>query len=134
LSWPAARLETKESRRKALSRLDYLLEQLERANLAELRNPPSGVVRELIEGGLSNAMTNTIPQLIEIVFNSQELLMRGNRTATGLAFPTLTTTTGIGMDTLVGDRIARCDQFFGRDKASGTRPLVVRHVSTSGRL
>jgi hypothetical protein len=64
---------------KALSRLDYLLEQLERANLAELPNPPSGVVRELIEGGLSNPMTYTIPQLIEIVFNSQEHLMRANK-------------------------------------------------------
>jgi hypothetical protein len=46
---------------KALSRLDYLLEQLERANLAELWNPPSGVVRELIEGGLSNPVTYTNP-------------------------------------------------------------------------
>jgi hypothetical protein len=71
--------ETKESRRKALSRLDYLLEQLERANLGERRSPPSGVVRELIEGGLSNPMTYTIPQLMEIVFNSQERLMRANK-------------------------------------------------------
>ncbi len=79
LSWGPQGLETKESRREALSRLDYLLEQLERANLAELPNPPSGVVRELIGGGLSNPMTYTIPHLIEIVFNSQELLMRANK-------------------------------------------------------
>jgi hypothetical protein len=78
-------LESKEGRREALSRLDHILEQLERANLADLRKPPSRLVRALADRGLSDARAYTIPQLLEIVFSSQERLMRANRNARGTA-------------------------------------------------
>jgi hypothetical protein len=74
-------LGSKEGRREALSRLDHILEQLERANLADLRRPPSRLVRALTQRGLSDARAYTIPQLLEIVFSSQERLMRANRNA-----------------------------------------------------
>jgi hypothetical protein len=74
-----AGLESKESRRQVLSRLDRLLEQLELANLAELPNPPVGLVRQLTAHGLANPVRYTISELIEIVFNSQRPLMRANR-------------------------------------------------------
>jgi hypothetical protein len=80
----AATLESKEGRREALSRLDHILEQLERANLADLRRPPSRLVRALAERGLSDPRAYTIPQLLEIVFSSQERLMRANRNARGI--------------------------------------------------
>jgi hypothetical protein len=72
-------LESKESRRRVLSRLDHLLDQLELANLAELPSPPHGVVRQMVEHGLPDAVRYSIPELIEIVFNSQRPLMRANR-------------------------------------------------------
>ena len=76
-------LESREGRRQALSRLDHILEQLERATLADLRIPPSRLVRALADRGLSDAKAYTIPQLLEIVFSSQERLMRANRNARG---------------------------------------------------
>jgi hypothetical protein len=72
-------LESKESRRRLLSRLDHLLDQLELANLAEQPHPPRGVVRQMAEHGLPDAVRYTIPELIEIVFNSQRPLLRANR-------------------------------------------------------
>src|SRR6266404_4131188 len=72
-------VENKESRRRLLSRLDHLLDELELANLAELPSPPVGVVRQLAAHGLPNPVRYTIPELIEIVFNSQRPLMRANR-------------------------------------------------------
>ena len=75
----SAGLESKESRRRVLSRLDHLLDQLELANLAEQPSPPRGVVRHMAENGLPDAVRYTIPELIEIVFNSQRPLMRANR-------------------------------------------------------
>jgi hypothetical protein len=72
-------LESKESRRRVLSRLDHLLDQLELANLAELPSPPHGVVSQMAEHGLPDAVRYTIPELIEIIFNSQRPLMRANR-------------------------------------------------------
>lgn len=75
----SAGLESKESRRRVLSRLDHLLDQLELANLAEQPRPPRGVVRQMAEHGLPDAVRYTIPELIEIVFNSQRPLMRANR-------------------------------------------------------
>jgi hypothetical protein len=74
-----ARLESKESRRQTLSRLDHLLEQLELANLAELPTAPGRVVHALTEHGLPNPRSYTILELIEIVLNSQGPLMKANR-------------------------------------------------------
>jgi len=71
--------QTKERRRETLSRLDQLLEELELANLAELSAPPRRVVRALAEHGLPDARSYTIPELIEIVLNSQGPLMKANR-------------------------------------------------------
>src|SRR5438105_3266258 len=75
----AARLDSKESRRETLSRLDHLLEELELANLAELPTAPGRVVHALSEHGLPNARSYTIMELIEIVLNSQGPLMKANR-------------------------------------------------------
>jgi hypothetical protein len=74
------RLESKESRRETLSRLDQFLEELELANLAELPTPPRRVVHALSQHGLPNARSYTILELIEIVLNSQGPLMKANRT------------------------------------------------------
>jgi hypothetical protein len=74
-----AAMESKEGRREALSRLDHMLEQLERANLAERRRPPSRLIRALTDGGLSDARAYSISQLLDIVFSTQERLMRANR-------------------------------------------------------
>jgi hypothetical protein len=79
LAVAAAGLESKESRREVLSRLDRLLEQLELANLAELSGPPVGLVRQLRAQGLPNPVRYTISELMEIIFNSQRPLMRANR-------------------------------------------------------
>lgn len=76
-----AGLESKESRRETLSRLDHLLEELELANLAELPAAPPRVVRKLSEHGLSDARRYTIVELIGIVLNSQGPLMKANRTS-----------------------------------------------------
>jgi hypothetical protein len=72
-------LESKESRRKTLSRLDHMLEELELANMAELSAPPGRVVHALTEHGLPNARSYTISELIEIVLKSQGPLMKANR-------------------------------------------------------
>jgi hypothetical protein len=74
-----AAMESKEGRREALSRLDHMLEQLEMANLAERRRPPSRLIRALTDGGLSDARAYSISQLLDIVFSTQERLMRANR-------------------------------------------------------
>src|ERR1700737_784854 len=79
LELDAARLDSKESRRETLSRLDHLLEELELANLAELPTAPGRVVHALSEHGLPNARSYTIMELIEIVLNSQGPLMKANR-------------------------------------------------------
>jgi hypothetical protein len=79
LELDATRLESKESRRETLSRLDHLLEQLELANMAELPTPPHRVVNALSQQGLPNARSYTILELIEIVLNSQGPLMKANR-------------------------------------------------------
>jgi hypothetical protein len=79
LALDAAGLDSKESRRQTLSRLDHLLEELELANLAELPTPPGRVVHALTEHGLPNARSYTILELIEIVLNSQGPLMKANR-------------------------------------------------------
>ena len=79
LELDAARLDSKESRRETLSRLDHLLEELELANLAELPTAPGRVVHALGEHGLPNARSYTIMELIEIVLNSQGPLMKANR-------------------------------------------------------
>lgn len=71
-------LTDERCRRTALRRLDDLLEKLERANLADLAEPPPSVMRELIEAGLPDPLSYTIPQLIEIVFKTQRPLMRAN--------------------------------------------------------
>src|ERR1700730_1993008 len=79
LELDAARLDSKESRRETLSRLDHLLEELELATLAELPTPPGRVVHALSEHGLPNARSYTIMELIEIVLNSQGPLLKANR-------------------------------------------------------
>jgi hypothetical protein len=79
LELDATRLESKESRRETLSRLDHLLEELELANLAELPTPPRRVVHALGQHGLPNARSYTILELMEIVLNSQGPLMKANR-------------------------------------------------------
>jgi hypothetical protein len=84
LDFGEAELESTERRRRALRRLDDLLGRLERANLAEHRHPPSGVVGELAARGLPDAAVYTIPELIEIVFKTQGLLMAANRSAVRL--------------------------------------------------
>ena len=70
-----ADLENANNRRLALHRLDELLNRLEQANLAERQHPPPTVIEDLGERGLATALGYTIPQLIEIVFKTQALLM-----------------------------------------------------------
>jgi hypothetical protein len=79
-------LDSKESRRKTLSRLDHLLEELELANMAELSTPPRWVVHALTENGLPNARNYTISELIEIVLKSQGPLMKANRAGSRTLF------------------------------------------------
>jgi hypothetical protein len=81
LELKAEEVESKESRRETLRRLDELLEMLERANLADLSNPPPGAIRELRSRGLPNPPAHSIPDLIEIVFDAQRPLMEANRDA-----------------------------------------------------
>ncbi len=71
-------LDSKVSRKQALGQLDDLLEALERTNLNERRHPPPEVVRRLIEAGLPNPLSFSVPYLIEIIFNSQWPIMRAN--------------------------------------------------------
>lgn len=71
-------LDSKTSRKEFMAELDDLLEWLERTNLNDLRHPPWGVVRRLIEAGLPNPLSYSVPQLIEIVFNTQWPIMRAN--------------------------------------------------------
>lgn len=73
--------ESGVSRRIALRRLDDLLDRLERGNLADRRRPSSAAVRELAARGLPNPLIYTTPELIEIVFKTQGVLMRANRSA-----------------------------------------------------
>ena len=72
---------SKESRRRTMHQLDDLLEVLEQANLADLLEPPDTVVVELSRRGLPTPRAYTVPQLIEIVFKTQAVLMRANRSA-----------------------------------------------------
>ena len=67
-----------DGRRQALRRLDTLLDRLERVHLAELEELPEGLVDELAESGLSQPDSFTVPELIEIVFNTQRPLMAAN--------------------------------------------------------
>src|SRR3984893_6043077 len=64
-------LESKESRRRVLSRLDHLLDQLELANLAELPSPPHGVVSQMAEHGLPDADRCDSPELNEIMLRKR---------------------------------------------------------------
>ncbi len=72
-------VDDKPGRVAAMRWLDDLLERLERTNLAELRHPPSSVIRDLVQAGLRNPFAFSVPQLIEIVFNTQEPLMHSNQ-------------------------------------------------------
>ena len=75
----SVRAEDKVERMVAMGWLDDLLERLERTNLAELKHPPSSVIGDLVQAGLRNPFAYTVPQLIEIVFNTQAPLMHANR-------------------------------------------------------
>ena len=72
---------SKESRRRTLHQLDDLLEALEQASLADQLDAPETVAHKLSQRGLPEPRAYTVPQLIEIVFKTQAVLMRANRSA-----------------------------------------------------
>ena len=72
-------MASKERRRRALHQLDDLLEVLEQASLADQEEAPETVAAELSRRGLRASHAYKVPQLIEIVFKTQAVLMRANR-------------------------------------------------------
>lgn len=64
------------SRRRALSRLDDLLDQLEQTNLREESSPPERALDELRELGLADPESYSPTDLIEIVFGAQRPLLK----------------------------------------------------------
>jgi hypothetical protein len=64
------------SRRRALSRLDDLLDQLEQTNLREETSPPERALDELRELGLAEPESYSPTDLIEIVFGAQRPLLK----------------------------------------------------------
>ena len=64
-----------EGKRRALLRLDRLLEELEQTNLREERHPPQRVLQELRALGLKDPETYTPSDLIEIVLTAQRPLL-----------------------------------------------------------
>ena len=72
---------SKESRRRTLHQLDDLLEALEQASLADQLDAPETVAHQLFQRGLPAPLAYTVPQLIDIVFKTQAVLMGANRSA-----------------------------------------------------
>lgn len=81
LDLEAGDVESKDSRRSAIHRLDGLLDRLESANLADRPHPSASVLRTLMAQGIPNPLAYTTLELIEIVFKTQGILMRANRSA-----------------------------------------------------
>jgi hypothetical protein len=67
---------TDSSRRRALSRLDELLTQLEEANLREERHPPERAASELRALGVLDPELRTPTELINMVLEAQEPLLQ----------------------------------------------------------
>ena len=61
-----------EERRRALRRLDDLLEALEVLNLADARRIPEAVAERLEELGIEEPRGQSIARLIELVWKAQE--------------------------------------------------------------
>lgn len=78
---------SRRSRRRALARLDTLLDLLETANLQSASSPPPEAVREFRELGLSDPEAYSLPELLAIVFQAQAAFLHPRRVHTGSAPP-----------------------------------------------
>lgn len=70
---------SRASRRRALARLDALLDLLETANLRSACSPPREAVREFQELGLNDPEAYSLSELLAIVFQAQSVFLHPRR-------------------------------------------------------